>query len=70
MQWCESSISCVMERPKMRRPDAYHVTEPAWLPRALSPLLFVAPIMWHSRAMPLVDLWFIARVPWKLMLPV
>ncbi len=64
------SICCVMERPKLRRPDAYHVAEPAWLPRPLLLLCYVAVIMWRSRAMPIIDLWFIARVPWKLLLPV
>ena len=59
-----------MERPKLLRPDIYHVAEPPWLPPALMPLSLAAPIMWRSRAMPIVDLWFIARVPWKLLLPV
>ena len=67
---CARSICCVMERPQLRRSDAYHLAEPAWLPRPLLPLCNVALIMWRSRAMPIIDLWFIARVPWKMILPV
>ena len=65
-----ASISCVMERPKLRKPDAYHAAEPAWLPKPILPLCYVGVIMWRSRAMPIIDLWFIARVPWELMIPV
>ena len=59
-----------MELPLLAQPDSYVISEPPWLPPALSPLCFVLPMLWQSRAFPLVDIWFLARVPWKLIVPV
>ena len=59
-----------MEQPVLAQPDAYAVSVPSWLPPALSPLCLVMPMLWRSRTFPLIDIWFLARVPWKLMIPV